>query len=218
MDSILLMVSVPLRGCGFKIILPVRSKRRCRTVSVPLRGCGFKIGISLCIRNPIIKVSVPLRGCGFKISVKLRGKPATAYAVSVPLRGCGFKITRLRGRSIRSDGQFPSPCGDVVLKFISSAALHSDLRVSVPLRGCGFKIHDLCSASSLSDMFPSPCGDVVLKYSRKLTLGKRLHRFPSPCGDVVLKSLRLEALLCLVQNGTLRRGCVSPPFCVGDVF
>ncbi len=43
-------------------------------------------------------------------------------------------------------------------------------------------------------------------------------KFPSPCGDVVLKSLRLEALLCLVQNGTLRRGCVSPPFSVDYAF
>ena len=92
---------------------------------------------------------------------------------------------------------FPSPCGDVVLKLISSR----DGNIT--------KI----------SQFPSPCGDVVLKYDiLELFAYRVLEKFPSPCGDVVLKSLRLEALLCLVQNGTLRRGCVSPPFCVDDAF
>ena len=115
--------------------------------------------------------------------------------VSVPLRGCGFEITlslNLTGRSVI---------------------------VSVPLRGCGFEIFFRRDGSpAYSYEFPSPCGDVVLKSkSIRLDQYKKLL-FPSPCGDVVLKSLRLEALLCLVQNGTLRRGSVSPPFCVGDVF
>ena len=38
-----LRVSVPLRGCGFKIFIFVLSKEDFIMVSVPLRGCGFKM-------------------------------------------------------------------------------------------------------------------------------------------------------------------------------
>ena len=36
-------VSVPLRGCGFKITPDQKGIGGCYDVSVPLRGCGFKI-------------------------------------------------------------------------------------------------------------------------------------------------------------------------------
>ena len=39
-------------------------------VSVPLRGCGFKIYFSLLWVGDVRHVSVPLRGCGFKILKK----------------------------------------------------------------------------------------------------------------------------------------------------
>ena len=37
------MVSVPLRGCGFEIVMYNVKIAPARAVSVPLRGCGFEI-------------------------------------------------------------------------------------------------------------------------------------------------------------------------------
>ena len=59
---------------------------------------------------------------------------------------------------------FPSPCGDVVLKFEFEADGRMRIgMVSVPLRGCGFEIIFMNSISDAFRLFPSPCGDVVLK-------------------------------------------------------
>ena len=65
------------------------------------------------------------------------------FVRSVPLRGCGFEIMLMR-KSAQIRLKFPSPCGDVVLKFSDSWNEY---------------------AKALAG-FPSPCGDVVLKYSR----------------------------------------------------
>ena len=46
----------------------------------------------------------------------------------------------MRGEILRKDVRFPSPCGDVVLKFKYVEVTSDKMRVSVPLRGCGFKI------------------------------------------------------------------------------
>ena len=41
----------------------------------------------------------------------------------------------------RYEAPFPSPCGDVVLKFIKEAMMAAaQTSVSVPLRGCGFEM------------------------------------------------------------------------------
>ena len=89
---------------------------------------------------------------------------------------------------------FPSPCGDVVLKYSRHPY------------------------SALTLMFPSPCGDVVLKFATGCDDHLFLDKFPSPCGDVVLKSLPREVLRCAAQSAVLRRGCVSPPFSCGNTF
>ena len=111
---------------------------------------------------------------------------------------------------------FPSPCGDVVLKFHRFGFVQpSRSIVSVPLRGCGFEIQyrEVC-IEYRRKRFPSPCGDVVLKclycrahfpwsdtvsvplrgcgfeiLARDVLADAKLLVFPSPCGDVVLKSV-----------------------------
>ena len=197
---------------GIMLYSPPPSKRgRWRAVRAgggACSGCDF---LTLEMRGSFIAPLPPLRGPPPPLWQGRLG-----FARSVPLRGCGFKIVK-NSDVIPADELFPSPCGDVVLKFV-------------------FTAH-----GAFAGLFPSPCGDVVLKYHCCWVVSIRNFKvsvplrgcgfkiltscgtgssamFPSPCGDVVLKSLRLEALLCLVQNGTLRRGCVSPPFCVGDVF
>ena len=102
---------------------------------------------------------------------------------------------------------FPSPCGDVVLKFARKIRVRTRIVVSVPLRGCGFEI--VCiglRGNTVRSQFPSPCGDVVLKFLLRLVFRMEDLTFPSPCGDVVLKSLRLGALCGAAQNSILRRG------------
>ena len=133
-------------------------------------------------------VSVPLRGCGFEIMVKIILNAASRLIVSVPLRGCGFEMIEI----VKSYGEyekFPSPCGDVVLKFIMPFLTSFISNVSVPLRGCGFEILRRCLVFDFrKGVFPSPCGDVVLKSNEYVwTVSVRLA-FPSPYGDMVLKS------------------------------
>ena len=60
--------------------------------------------------------------------------------VSVPLRGCGFEISKGECKMAIKQ-KFPSPCGDVFLKF----GMHAVNGVNV--------------------LFPSPCGDDVLSAS-----------------------------------------------------
>ena len=60
------------------------------------------------------------------------------WNVSVPLRGCGFEIT-VDIVEMMKFFEFPSPCGDVVLKYNSDPY------------------------NIMTQLFPSPCGDVVLK-------------------------------------------------------
>ena len=59
-------------------------------------------------------VSVPLRGYGFEI--RWSALFATLEKVSVPLRGYGFEIAdEIKVWELL--WEFPSPCGDMVLKF-----------------------------------------------------------------------------------------------------
>ena len=67
------------------------------------------------------------------------------FAHSVPLRGCGFEIYDTTVESLRFC-MFPSPCGDVVLKFLVRRFLNA----------------------FLMNKFPSPCGDVVLKFLQEM--------------------------------------------------
>ena len=64
--------------------------------------------------------------------------------VSVPLRGCGFEMRGVTGVPSIGKREFPSPCGDVVLKCCRSPRSSEELTiVSVPLRGCGFEMRKL---------------------------------------------------------------------------
>ena len=109
------IVSVPLRGYGFEIILLEPTRKLSIIVSVPLRGYGFEILCCVCLdslvlfpspcgdmvlkspvalsyaANVINGVSVPLRGYGFEILLGCRRQKRRVF-VSVPLRGYGFEI------------------------------------------------------------------------------------------------------------------------------
>ena len=88
--------------------------------------------------------------------------------VSVPLRGYGFEIFFFERMILMNTELFPSPCGDMVLKY------H-------PQRNLGAR----------PALFPSPCGDMVLKLMTGVCI-VRCSVFPSPCGDMVLKSRRID--------------------------
>jgi len=60
---------------------------------------------------------------------------------AVPLRGCGFEIQFVCPQQLVFS-TFPSPCGDVVLKW--------------------YEVHLTPALAEIE--FPSPCGDVVLKF------------------------------------------------------
>ena len=60
--------------------------------------------------------------------------------ISVPLRGYGFEMTDSNGLKVNPP-KFPSPCGDMVLKWILGITPEVLIStVSVPLRGYGFEI------------------------------------------------------------------------------
>ena len=83
-------VSVPLRGCGFKIVGIHLSGDFSSAFPSPCGDVVLKLDLTDETLERIKEVSVPLRGCGFKI---VRLKPADlSQNVSVPLRGCGFKM------------------------------------------------------------------------------------------------------------------------------
>ena len=156
-------------------------------------------------------VSVPLRGYGFEIYQRFR-QWRGAHGVSVPLRGYGFEILLcflLKG----GRKTFPSPCGDMVLKwqyihvnrlwarrFRPLAGIwfwnnqrirgwHRSTRVSVPLRGYGFEISfNVCRETSVTVSVPLRGYGFEILFTAVWT---RLTRsvFPSPCGDMVLKSM-----------------------------
>ena len=99
-------------GCRFLTIeRQYRSWRPYHRCAVPLpRGERGRLGL---------RVSVPLRGCGFEI-FPMKLKERTTWSVSVPLRRCGFEISEFRS-VYDADKEFPSPCGDVVLKSMCNA-------------------------------------------------------------------------------------------------
>ena len=84
-------------------------------------------------------------------------------------------------------GEFPSPCGDVVLKLTVLPNGSVRRHVSVPLRGCGFKIligfYRKGGVSNVS----VPLRGCGFKMKTQLVETMLLNWFPSPCGDVVLK-------------------------------
>ena len=88
----------------------------------------------------------------FLVVVTHKNAPSTMLRM-VPLPRCG------RGGW---GSHIPSPCGDVVLKWL------------VERKGMIYP-----------GEFPSPCGDVVLKYASKPDFDRDLEEFPSPCGDML---------------------------------
>ena len=184
------VVSVPLRGCGFEIFVVLKKgwslcsfpspygdvvlkwyKIFWRTAGSsgrfrPLAGMWFwNYFVWVVIVDLSREVSVPLRGCGFEIS---RSNSTSGWEVGGgfrPLAGMWFWNDMPKDR-IGSFVRFPSPCGDVVLKFLFIPTSWKSRRrgfrplagmwfwnywkeivyeqicrvVSVPLRGCGFEI------------------------------------------------------------------------------
>ena len=62
-----MMVSVPLSGLPFLILIYLLSVAYPASVSVPLSGLPFLIGLIMTIRERKFKVSVPLSGLPFLI-------------------------------------------------------------------------------------------------------------------------------------------------------
>ena len=58
---------------------------------------------------------------------------------------------------------FPSPYGDMVLKFCFLSMPEYIALVSVPLRGYGFEMGSAKEFGTGRVVFPSPYGDMVLK-------------------------------------------------------
>ena len=90
--------------------------------------------------------------------------PTTELIVSVPLRGYGFEMVDAQAWKNGETKGFPSPYGDMVLKFYGGDGDATFVAVSVPLRGYGFEItRDGVRRGSGAPLFPSPYGDIVLK-------------------------------------------------------
>ena len=107
----------PLTGIWFWNWYDIELLQFVLHVSVPLRGYGFEIALSVYQRRSCSKsVSVPLRGYGFEILTKKRSFGGTTEIVSVPLRGYGFEISIKEAFAVAAQS-FPSPYGDMVLKF-----------------------------------------------------------------------------------------------------
>ena len=111
---------------------------------------------------------------------------SSVYECFRPLTGIWF-WNRNRRHPQRSDPWFPSPYGDMVLKYVTSKwekpeyesfrpltgiwfwnslpwhLWHALGRVSVPLRGYGFEIDNAHIVRWALSLFPSPYGDMVLK-------------------------------------------------------
>ena len=86
---------------------------------------------------------------------------------------------------------FPSPYGDMVLKFRTEPRKGMHQAVSVPLRGYGFEIARTFKCSVKKEVkFPSPYGDMVLKFLKRVGSEREGRKFPSPYGDMVLKSCK----------------------------
>ena len=85
-------VSVPLRGCGFKIIIVNLVTKKNYWFPSPCGDVVLKLRDRRAVQHTARSVSVPLRGCGFKIHLDENGNGKLGKRVSVPLRGCGFKI------------------------------------------------------------------------------------------------------------------------------
>ena len=123
--------------CGdvvLKSATTYRATAVCTRFPSPCGDVVLKLPTRLAMRSPL-PVSVPLRGCGFEI---LEIKNANIFIipnVSVPLRGCGFEIIGTYYHNVIKYDMFPSPCGDVVLKFNQTLSTRTHNIVSVPLRG-----------------------------------------------------------------------------------
>ena len=108
-------------------------------VSVPLRGYGFEI-VQIGFRRRIYnEVSVPLRGYGFEILAAGVLKESNREGFPSPYGDMVLKFYLARKIRVRTR-MFPSPYGDMVLKCLYRMRLRSGFRVSVPLRGYGFEM------------------------------------------------------------------------------
>ncbi len=129
----------------------------------------------------------------------------------VPLRGCVGQISPSDGRCLPRAG-FPSPCGDVLVKYADFSALlvapsvafpspcgdvlvkykHLSLHrlfdlVSVPLRGCVGQIRK-SPATVTSDASFRPLAGMCWSNAYKAICNADSNpEFPSPCGDVLVK-------------------------------
>ena len=107
--------------------------------------------------------------------------------VSVPLRGYGFEIKNDLPEYYKST-VFPSPYGDMVLKYPCRMTCLVYSLVSVPLRGYGFEIHTGGGRyGQLAEDVSVPLRGYGFEMSMAITYPEKVLKFPSPCGDMVLK-------------------------------
>ncbi len=118
-------------------------------------------------------VSVPLRGNGYE---KQSGDTFSRYIELVEFPSpCGEMVMKnLKALCLRKIllTVFPSPCGEMVMK---NVWVRSNIKkllklVSVPLRGNGYEKQSISRIpSEVSITFPSPCGEMVMKNDYDIT-------------------------------------------------
>ena len=130
------LVSVPLRGYGFEMLVYEYEGHYYWEFPSP---CGDVV-LKLCRDSGLCRASTFPSPCG---DVVLKSPTAVQSSdigsVSVPLRGCGFEMSALP-MPLADTLQFPSPCGDMVLKIEYNTLYEVIAIVSVPLWGYGFEI------------------------------------------------------------------------------
>ena len=139
----------------------------------------------MCLRIPTQNVSVPLRGYGFEI---LKKDLLCSQVEQFP-SPCGDMVLKFSAycRNMNMQKEFPSPCGDMVLKlYHADYQCDTPHQVSVPLRGYGFE-----SCGIRGWAHPRLVSVPLRGYGFEITFWCTMHRrkrlFPSPCGDMVLK-------------------------------
>ncbi len=84
-----------------------------------------------------------MRGNGYEKQLGFTPLRENAFIyVSVPLRGNGYEKRFMQAALLaRKENQFPSPCGEMVMKNITSSRITVKVPsdVSVPLRGNGYE-------------------------------------------------------------------------------
>ena len=143
--------------------------------------------------------------------------PTTELIVSVPLRGYGFEMVDAQAWKNGETKGFPSPYGDMVLKFYGGDGDATFVAVSVPLRGYGFEM-----MSRQPFLFFRTVSVPLRGYGPEITRDGVKRRsgaplFPSPYGDIVLKLYDLdgETKLCSVEVSVPLRGYCFEILAVG---